>query len=110
MKFKLSLAVCALALSGLTHAQAAPTINQMFDQIDLSPILPKVMAMAITIVSLALLVHGPDVAKRIIDQIDDIRDAWSLREIHDDIREKLQSGEIEVADLDDLPEIAWQED
>jgi len=58
-----------VALTAAGAACAADDIGTLFDAVDLSSISTKIMALAVTIVGIALVIKGPAIVKRLIAKI-----------------------------------------
>jgi hypothetical protein len=58
----------ALAVAGIASAQSTD-VSTLFDSVDLSGVATKVMALAVTIVGIALVIKGPSIVKRLIAKI-----------------------------------------
>jgi len=59
-----------LGVFGVASAQTTGTdISSLFDSVDLSGISAKVMALAVTIVGIALVIKGPTIVKRLIAKL-----------------------------------------
>lgn len=63
-----ALAAGAMVMATAARAQSAG-IDSLFDGVDLSGISAKVLAMAAVIVTIALVIKGPSIVKRIISKI-----------------------------------------
>lgn len=63
-----ALAVAAMVMATAARAEGAG-IDSLFDGVDLSGISAKVLAMAAVIVTIALVIKGPSIVKRIISKI-----------------------------------------
>ena len=61
----------ALVAAGVACAQSTSgtDIGSLFDSVDLSDVATKVMALAVTIVGIALVIKGPSIVKRLIAKI-----------------------------------------
>ena len=63
-----ALAAGAMVMATAARAEGAG-IDSLFDVVDLSGISAKVLAMAAVIVTIALVIKGPSIVKRIISKI-----------------------------------------
>jgi len=65
------IAAPVLLVSGAAFAQDASgtDIGTLFDSVDLSDVSTKIMALAVTIVGIALVIKGPSIVKRLIAKI-----------------------------------------
>lgn len=66
---KIAAAGSALMLSGAAMAQSATGIDAVLDAVSLTGIEATLLASALTIVGIALVMKGPDLAKRIIRKV-----------------------------------------
>ena len=67
---RVAVVVPAAVLAGAASADAVSTdISALFDSVDLSSISTKIMALAVTIVGIALVIKGPSIVKRLIAKI-----------------------------------------
>ncbi|WP_213360900.1 hypothetical protein [Brachymonas denitrificans] len=62
-------AFSALTLGAVSSAMANTQLDTVFGAIDLSGLETKVGALAVAIVGIALVMKGPDIAKRIISKV-----------------------------------------
>lgn len=62
--------VGAIALvNGVAHAQTTTGIDSLFDAIDLSGLSTKILALCALIVTIAFVLKGPSIVKRVIAKI-----------------------------------------
>ena len=64
-----ALAAGAMVMAASARAADGAGIDSLFDGVDLSGIFAKVLAMAAVIVTIALVIKGPSIVKRIIAKI-----------------------------------------